>query len=381
MRDRFARFLLVARWASAIVALMYHVRFPMFVDYGAVHEKTLFSKAFYFLTGLGHESFAVFLVVDGVAAGLLLRHHARPVAERAAMSGYLGSLYRILLPGLIFGAAFDLAGALFFERSGVYANLPAPNTLTLSSSSLLGNLLMLQPFAVPTFGSNAMLYLLSYLFWSFVLLVLFMRAGRLGPPLGGPAQVLLATAVVLAMPYEFLVWGATWLAGVAVVGLAASRARKPSVPAALACFAGALLLSRLVGSDTNLLLAPFGDWLIRCKYLLVGISFALIPWALYPKRARARDVRAGQTASLAFFCHFPATNLFVAAGSVVLAQPIMQQPTPARYAGFACVVLACLATMALMARVSTALAAVRIRTPGSSYSNGRAPTQPTDCGD
>jgi hypothetical protein len=374
MNDRFQAFLLASRWASALVALMYHVRFLTFVDYGAVQEKTGLSQAFYFLTGLGHESFAVFFVVDGVAAGLLLRH-------RAAASRYPGMLYRILLPTLLLGVAFDLTGERFFNASGVYTDFPAFSKLTLSHASLLGNLLMLQPFVVPTFGSNGMLYLLSYLFWSFILLVLFLRAARLDPPLGRHARVLLVAAVLLVMPYEFLVWGATWLAGAAVVALGESRAWRPPVLAAVAGFAGALVLSRLIGSDAQLLAPPFGDWLIRCKYLFVGISFAALAWALYPAGARALPVHAGLAASVTFFCHFPVMMLFFATGSALLARPVMQQPTPAGYTLFIYLVGACLAVMALVTRASKALAPVAALAPGSAYSNGRAPTQPTDCGD
>jgi hypothetical protein len=367
MSDRFQSFLLASRWASALVALIYHVRFLMFVDYGAVHEKTGLSKAFYFLTGLGHEAFAVFFVVDGVAAGLLLRH-------RAAASRYPGVLYQILLACLLLGVTLDPTGVRFFNGSGVYTDFPALSTSTLTHASLLGNLLMLQPFVVPTFGSNGMLYLLSYLFWSFILLVLFLRAARL-------ARIVLVTAVLLVMPYEFLVWGATWLAGVAVVGLGESRAWRPPVLAAAAGFAGALVLSRLIGSDAHLLAPPFGDWLIRCKYLFVGISFAALAWALYPAGARALPVHAGLAASVTFFSHFPVMMLFFATGSALLEWPIMQQPTPAGYTLFICLVGACLAVMALATRASKALAVVAARAPGSAYSNGRAPTQPTDCGD
>jgi hypothetical protein len=46
MSGRFVRFLFVARWASAIVALLYHLRFLQFVGYGAVQAKTTLSKAF-----------------------------------------------------------------------------------------------------------------------------------------------------------------------------------------------------------------------------------------------------------------------------------------------------------------------------------------------
>lgn len=367
MGDRFIAFLLTARWASAVVALMYHVRYLLFVNYDAVHAKTGLSKAFYFLTGLGHESFAVFVILDGVVGGLiLLRHRAGAVLGRAAVSQYLGSLYRILLPGLILGAGFDLAGVRFFNHSGLYTAFPEFSTLTLSYASLLGNLFMLQPFVVPTFGSNGMLYLLSYLFWYFILLLLFVRAARLAQPRRRQARALLLAAVILIMPYEFLFWGAIWLSGVAVVVLGEARVLKPPVLLALGCFAGILVLSRLIGYDTSLLPQPFGDWLVHAKYLLVGMGFAAVARALYPDQAEGRDGsllsavvgtadgRAGQAASFTFFCHFPVIMLLVATVTALLDRPLMQQPTPAAYGEFACLVGACLITIAVIARAAAA---------------------------
>jgi hypothetical protein len=81
----------------------------------------------------------------------------------------------MLLPGLLLGAALDAAGMRFFNGAGIYTAFPDFSSVTLTNASLLGNLLMLRPFVVPTFGSNGMLYLLSYLFWSFILLFALVR--------------------------------------------------------------------------------------------------------------------------------------------------------------------------------------------------------------
>jgi hypothetical protein len=48
--------------AYATCGVSSHVRFLLFVDYEQVQENTWLSDVFYFLTGLGHESFAVFVV-------------------------------------------------------------------------------------------------------------------------------------------------------------------------------------------------------------------------------------------------------------------------------------------------------------------------------
>lgn len=358
MHKRFISFLSIARWTSAVVALMYHARFLLFVDYDAVQARTLFSKGFYFLTGLGHESFAVYFVIDGILAGLiLLRGRAGDPAERGPVLRHVGALYRILLPGLLLGASLDLVGARCFNGSGLYTAFPAFSTLSLSYSSLLGNVFMLQPFVVPTFGSNGMLYLLSYLYWSFILLFLLVHATRLDQPRARQVlPALLLAAVLLIMPAQFLAWAATWLAGVAVVALGAARLARPPVLAGLVLFGAALLVSRLAGADTGLLAPPFGAWLIQCKYLLVGIGFAVLAWSLYPAEPPLRavgvaDGRAGQAAAFAFFCHFPVLMLLVAVATT-LGQPLMQQPTPARYAGFAGLVGACLLLTALVARAT-----------------------------
>jgi hypothetical protein len=356
MRNPFLSFVLASRWASVILALMYHVRFLLFVDYEDVHAKTALSTLFYFLTGLGHESFAVFFVLDGILAGLLLpRHRPDALPGRATVFRQMMAPYRILVPGLILGAGLDTAGAAFFDEAGVYTDFPAFSTLTLDGVALLGNLFMLQPFAVPTFGSNGMLYLLSYVYWSFVLLVLWLRLALLG-------RLLLPAAVVALAPRTFLLWGTTWLAGVVVVHLGATRDARPSLPFGLAGFAGTLLLSRLLGADTHALPPPFGAWLIQCKYLLVGTSFAAVAWALYPARAqherlRARalvtvDTPAAQAAAFTFFCHFPVMMLLVGMASTLLDQPLMRQPAPARYGGFAVAVAACLGTTVLVARAA-----------------------------
>jgi len=368
MSNRFVAFLLAARWTSAIVAIVYHIRYLVFVDYHQVESRSLLSTAFYFLTGLGHESFAVFFVCDGIVAGLvLLRHRTRTALDPGAASLHLGALYRILLPGLLLGACLDLTGSQFFNGSGLYTAYPEFSRLTLTTTSLLGNLFMLQPFIVPTFGSNGMLNFLSYLFWSFVLLLLFVQTARLERRRARLAQATLVLLVIAVMPSTFLFWAAIWLSGVAVVLLGEARRLRPPLPVAVGLFGAVLLLSRVIGSNAGVLPAPFGEWIVHDKFLLVGLGFAAIARALYPDRSRGHggwleavlqrdDHGGGQTASFIFFFHFPVIMLLVGVGSTLLDRPLMQQPTLATYAEFALLVGACLGMTALAARAVGALA-------------------------
>ena len=364
MSDRFILFLLVSRWAAAIVATMYHVRFLLFVNYGAVHDKDLFSKAFYFLTGLGHESYAVFFILDGILAGFLLRRQSSVASGRAAVSRHAGSLYRILLPSLLVGASFDLAGSQLFGATGVYTDFPTFSVLTLSLTALLGNLLMLQPFVVPNFGSNSMLYLPSYLFWTLILLFVFVRAAGLARPRARLTQGALCVAVAVVMPYQFLIWATIWLAGVAVVFLAEARAFRPPLLLALPLFGGTLVLSRLLGSWPGMPPEPFGDLIVQGGFGLVGLGFAALAWALYPRQGRDRqaglassakgsaDGWAAQTASFTFFCHFPVIMLLAAMGSALFDQALMQQPSLATYMRFACLVAASIVAAAIVTRLT-----------------------------
>lgn len=362
MHDRFGAFLWAARWASAVMALMYHARFLQFVDYDAVVARSALSKGFYFLTGLGHEAFAVFFVIDGIVAGSILRQRR----DRLVLAAHLGALYAIILPGLVLGALFDVTGAQFLNQSGVYTRFPDFSTLTLSYSSLLGNAAMLQPFVVPTFGSNGMLYLLSYLFWSFVLLVLLVRAAALGKTRGRLVQSALLAGVLLLMPAQFLNWAAIWLSGVGLVVFCESRQWRPPLLLGIAGFLGTLLVSRFIGSHTGLLPPPFGEWLVHYKYLGVGAGFVSLAGALYPWRRPDNgglpmpligtgSGTSGHLAAFAFFFHFPVVMLVFAVAAALLHQPPMQQPTRARYAAFVVIVCLSLAVTTIAARAFAAV--------------------------
>ena len=258
---------------------------------------------------------------------------------------------------------FDVAGARFFNGSGLYTAYPAFSTLTLGFAPLLGNVFMLQPFVVPTFGSNGMLYLLSYLFWTRLLLGIFLCAMRTG-------RVMVLAAVVALAPPLFLIWAAIWLTGIAVVHAGATRSARPPLSVAIAGFVGALLLSRLLGAGTHWPFA-YGAWFVDCRFVLVGWSFAAIAWALYPSGDRHEAAPDDPAAAFTFFFHFPVMMLVVGMGTTLPGQSLMQQPAPARYGAFAAVVAACVGTTVLVARASRSGKAQRqaaLPWPGAGHS-------------
>jgi len=338
MHDRFVQFLLLARWTSALVALCYHVRFLAFVNYDAVEEKNLLVTSVYFLTGLGHEAYAVFFILDGLFAGLILRQQRANPTSDAALTRHAAALYRLMLPGLMLGALFDASGARLFGQSGVYTAFPEFSSLAIGYGVFLGNLFMLQPFVVPNFGGNSMLYLLAYLFWSLVMLSLFVRAGALPTPYRRGVRIALLAAAAVFLPYQFLIWAAVWLAGVGLVFLAQARAWRPPVVAALALFSATLLLSRFLGPNTRNMEALLRDWVIQLGFAGVGLGFAALLWSLYPKQLDddgacavldASGSWSAQAASFTFFFHFPVIMVLAGLGHTSLNQLLMQQPDTA----------------------------------------------------
>lgn len=371
MNDRFLTFLNLARWTSAIVAISYHLRFLLLVNYDAAPDKHILRTGFYFLTGLGHESYAVFFILDGVYAGLILQQRrALATADGPGVRHYVGALYRLVLPGLLLGAALDFGGARQFGATGVYTDYPEFSTLALAPMVFLGNLLMLQPWLVPEFGSNSMLYLPAWLFWYFAVLLAFIQAAKLGRVGALAARVVLVAAVLALMPYTFLIWAAIWLAGVGLVFLLEARAWRPSLLLALPLFGATLIASRLLAPYTADIPQPMRDWLIQSGFLLVGLGFAAIVWALYPKRtpqdAQQPAQLAGavaahtlgwsaQSASFAFYFHFPVTMLFAAAGAAWWDQALKRQPDLATLAWFACLLVVCVVVAALVTRATKAV--------------------------
>lgn len=382
MKGRFATFLLFSQWTSAIIALTYHVRFLLFVPYDAVEAKNVLSKAFYFITGLGHESFAVFFVVDGIVTGLImLDNRSEKIINHVVVPHRLAEIYRIALPGTMLGAVLDVIGVRFFNCSAVYTGFPQLSKLSLTYSSMLGNLFLLQPFIVPTFGSNSMLYLLSYLFWFIVLFVIFLYTARLRRPYAQYTRGLLFVATVAVMSNKFLIWFSIWLLGIAIVVLSGVRREKPSVLGSIALFLGALITSRLIVFHMDTILPPGAHWVVEYSYLLVAVSFAIVACALYPvtKQEENLDVfsspimaggisRVREAASFTFFFHFPVAMLLIGACTSLFHMPLMQQPNLLLYFEFTGLIIICIGVITLISCgisvVTTVLPFKRRRTLG-----------------
>ena len=363
MHSRYATFLASASWLSAVLAVAYHVRFLLFVEFASVQPKTTASLAFYFATGLGHESFAVFFVVAGIWTGGLL--FASP-SRTPARVPLVARLYLVMVLSLMASALLDYLGIYYANRSGLYADFPAFTTVTLDWHTFAANVLVLQPFLAPTFGSNAMLYLLSYLIWFSSAAALIAFAIQRYPRQRTLAFVLVAVAMMLVLPQKAMPWLFTWLLGIAVVAWGERLRARPSVWVSALLFTGALVLSRHVTSNGDVLPPPFGEWLLLWKYFIVAAGFSMVALALYPgsgwqapgTQARVSRIMATDSACL-FFFHFPVVMLLAGLMADTGFAPLMRAPGAEVYAVFAlALVLSVICTIAC-GRAICSLAGVR----------------------
>ena len=75
----------------------------------------------------------------------------------------------VLFPALLVGLLWDAAGIHLLHASALYSGgwhlLVRGDPIDLSWRTLLGNAAFVQDILVPTFGTNAALWSLSYEFW------------------------------------------------------------------------------------------------------------------------------------------------------------------------------------------------------------------------
>ncbi|MDG2534904.1 acyltransferase [Sphingomonas sp. HITSZ_GF] len=202
------------RFVAAAAVAISHIRNLALVDYEAVQSPGVLLRAFYFLTGFGHQSVMVFFVLSGFwIAGSAVRRVDEPKFWTSYMIDRYSRLAIVLVPALALGAICDLSGLYLLHApiySGASQSLTVPRDLAenLTPRVALANLVFLQAVAAPVFGSNSPLWSLAYEFWYYIwfpaLWLLFARRR---------ASIMLVTLVVgLAAPAMLLRF-VPWLCG------------------------------------------------------------------------------------------------------------------------------------------------------------------------
>lgn len=172
------------RGFAAVAVFVGHARNLFFVDYRELREPSLLTMAMYTLTGNAHSWVIVFFVLSGYFISASIRRDVDrgDWSWRKYMINRLARLYVVLLPALLLTWVLDRLG-IYLTDSGIYRGLGGQLVVrdvlpSLNWQTFAGNLLYLQNYYVPVFGSDGPLWSLSHEFWYYLLFPLAVQLTR-----------------------------------------------------------------------------------------------------------------------------------------------------------------------------------------------------------
>lgn len=217
----------VIRAAAAWAVVWGHLRTLFFVDFQHLHSPGWLLGTLYFFTGFGHQAVMVFFVLSGflISATVIKSHISGTWSWREYAINRSTRLYVVLIPGLLLGSFWDLAGSTLFSSTGLYTHPLSDLGPTIASNNLsvgnfFGNLFFLQTIICPTFGSNTPLWSLANEFWYYALfpaalsalLAFFKKDMRVAMPLG-----VVVACLAAFLGFDKLMGFLVWMSGCALV--------------------------------------------------------------------------------------------------------------------------------------------------------------------
>lgn len=308
-RLEFQSFLDLARWIAAAIVLFGHLRNPLFLGYGSlqVDDRNLFVQGWYFVTGWFGEAVIVFFVLSGFLIGGmgLARIQTRTFDLTEYAIDRTSRLFVAFIPALLLTLLLDYVGNSWFPEAGLYShiqpmiaekiNTPSFESLA-TPTNFLGNLVMLQNFRIPTYGTNTPLWTISAEFWFYLIfglasVLLLHRSKRKR----GAAIVFGAVVFILlgaAFPYLL----GLWLIGVVVALMGRSRLERPLF--GLLLFVAVLVAARIFHDKVSALM-----WGKLVRDYGVATSFGFFLYSM-------RSARSTLLARIAVFNRFMADFSF-----------------------------------------------------------------------
>ena len=271
-------FVAFARWASALVVMLSHLRGVMLIGWGELPPElhNLLVAAFYLATSFYHEAVVVFFVLSGflIAGPNLDRVRIRSFSPKSYSIDRFTRIYVTAFPALLLTIAADQIGRHFLPGAGYYdgTNLLLADRVVGGVQGdgfldLVRNLLMLQPVHASMLGSNKPLWSLSYEVWFYVwfgITAFALQAKQRSAPL----WIGIATFGLLLFHWTAIFYVAIWCLG----ALAYQWPRWPrSIILALIAFALTLALSMSGRAAGNIPYVP-----LKWTDLPVGVAFAWV---------------------------------------------------------------------------------------------------------
>ena len=272
------------RGLAALLVVVEHLRAFLFVPFPQVVSPGVITKAFYLVTGLGHQAVMIFFVLIGFLVGgsVITALQKGKWSWRAYLLRRMSRLWVVLIPALFLTLFWDKLGSAIAPEGyhGVFRELyhsgPTPTIpADWSIGTFLGNTFFLQTILVPCFGTNGPLWSLANEFWYYLLfplLILLVIPGTRVP--ARLACLLLAAGILIFLPKQILIGGLIWLLGAGVfyviqIGRIRSIASHPVwLILSLLLTIAALLASRSgrIGEGADLLIG------IGCAALVAGLA-------------------------------------------------------------------------------------------------------------
>jgi len=282
------------RGLAALLVVSEHLRAFFFVTFPELQSPGILAKAFYLVTGLGHQSVMIFFVLSGYLVGgsVLTALEKGKWSWKSYLLRRMSRLWVVLIPALVLTLLWDKIGYAHapagYEGAyrAIYNTGPTPTGPAEWSLPLLfGNMGFLQTISIPCFGTNSPLWSLANEFWYYLLLPLLLTVFLPGRLLVRVPSLLAAAGIILFLPPTVLFGGVIWLSGVAVFFLIRKASVRPIVThplwlgLGLLLTVGMLLATRLGtmgwGGDLSLGLA--------CAVLVAGLACTSSANSLYGK--------------------------------------------------------------------------------------------------
>jgi peptidoglycan/LPS O-acetylase OafA/YrhL len=315
------------RGLSALLVCMGHLRNALFIDFSDISQPTVFMKAFYLLTSFGHEAVMIFFVLSGYFVGGAVLRAGKQFSWQHYLISRLTRLWMVLVPSLVLTFFVSVYLAYYFPQvlSGAYSaswhSGPKAGEYSMSTSTLVANLLFLQTIIAPVYGVNSPLWSLANEFWYYLIFPLLLSAfGLIGvkKSITQFFAVSFLLVILFNLPDAMLSGFLIWLLGAGVY-LLQSKVKKLSTPtSAYGLIAALILFFCMLMMSKSQLAEHVNPFIID---FLIGLFFAclcltLINNAFPQKRFKwlARfSLMTSEISYSLYLSHFPFV-LLIAAG-------------------------------------------------------------------
>ena len=326
------------RWMAAALVALGHIRALSWVQGSAIDHANVAIRLFYAITSTGVESVAVFFVLSGFLVGGV--NYTRFLQGKFDLQRFsidrVTRIYTVLVPILLGVAILDFAGRHGFANSLYYSggnplvaerfgffNIP-------SVRGYLANILALQDFYAPVFGSDIPLWSLSYEIWFYLLAAAAFVAGSSGKSVR-IAMIAATIAVIAILGTKFVFFLALWLIGLAAHRLSRAPRRHGLLPryAILALLPLTMLASAQIHFTVTI-----GRTEIRPMLVAVALicAMTLVMWrhadAILLRHGRRLNAFLASFSFTLYLVHFPVALVII---SGIVGRSV---PDPTIFAGF-----------------------------------------------